>query len=89
MITFRNYSHAKFRYELEIPERYVKGNKKPADFEYTSQRKGFQRFHTKEIKKWVDELEEAEEVLKQAVSPTLPNFIDHSIHLLPVLSFPL
>ena len=36
-----NFSHAKFRYEVETPERYAKGKKKPAEFEYTSQRKGF------------------------------------------------
>jgi len=31
-----NYSHAKFRYELEIPCEIIKGNKKPDDFEFTS-----------------------------------------------------
>ena len=72
-----NYSHAKFRYELEIPERYVKGNKKPDDYEYTSQRKGFQRFHTPEIKKWVEELEEAEEILKQAIIPFICSLFSH------------
>ena len=36
-----NYSHAKYRYELEIPSEVVKGNKKPKDFEYTSERKGY------------------------------------------------
>jgi len=30
------FSHAKFRFELEIPADIVKGNKKPADFEFTS-----------------------------------------------------
>lgn len=30
------YSHAKFRYELEIPIELVKGSRKPADFEFTS-----------------------------------------------------
>jgi len=71
------FSNAKYRYEIEIPERYVKGNKKPADFEYTSQRKGFQRFHTKLIKDWVNELEEAEEVLKQAIIPFICSLFSH------------
>jgi len=35
------FSHAKFRYEIEIPEEHVNGTKKPADFELTSTRKGF------------------------------------------------
>jgi len=36
-----SFSHAKQRYEIEIPEELVKGNKKPADFELCSQRQGF------------------------------------------------
>lgn len=71
------YSHAKYRYEIEIPEKYVKGNKKPAEFEYTSSRKGFQRFLTPEIKKWVDELESAEEILKQAIIPFICSLFSH------------
>ena len=31
-----NFSHAKFRYELEIPNELIKGSKKPEDFEFTS-----------------------------------------------------
>ena len=58
-----NWSHAKYRYELEIPQEYVDGKKKPEDFEFTSQRKDYQRFHTKELKKLVDELETEEERL--------------------------
>jgi DNA mismatch repair ATPase MutS len=41
----------------------VEGKKKPNDFEFTSQRKDYQRFHTNEIKKIIDELETAEEHL--------------------------
>jgi len=66
-----NWSHAKYRYELEIPEEYVTGKKKPEDFEFTSQRKDYQRFHTKEIKKLIDELETQEEHLQDALSPFL------------------
>jgi len=39
---------------LEVPADLVKGNKKPKNFEFTSQKKGFERFHTKEIKDMVD-----------------------------------
>ena len=49
----------------------VEGKKKPDNFEFTSQRKDFQRFHTPEIKKLVDELEVAEEKLKDALTPFL------------------
>ena len=76
-LKFRNFSHAKFRYELEIPERYVKGNKKPKEYEFTSQRKGFQRFQIKEIRKWVEELEDAEEILKQAIIPFICSLFSH------------
>lgn len=72
-----NYSHAKFRYEIEIPERYVKGKKKPADLEYTSKRKGFERFHTSDIKKLLEDLEEAEEVLKQSIIPFICSLFLH------------
>jgi DNA mismatch repair protein MSH6 len=51
------FSHAKYRYELEIPSELVNGAKKPDDFEFTSARSGFERFHTKKIKGFVDELE--------------------------------
>ena len=30
------YSHAKYRYEVEIPAELVSGNLKPEDFEFTS-----------------------------------------------------
>lgn len=35
------FSHTKFRYELEIPEETVKGDRKPKNFEFTSNKKGF------------------------------------------------
>jgi DNA mismatch repair protein MSH6 len=31
-----NWSHAKYRYELEIPQEMVEGKKKPENFEFTS-----------------------------------------------------
>ena len=66
-----NWSHAKYRYELEIPIEIVEGDKKPEHFEFTSAKKDFQRFHTKEIKKIVEELENAEEKLREAFTPFL------------------
>lgn len=62
------YAHSKFRYELEIPSKIVEGKKKPSELEFTSQRKDYQRFHTKEIKKWLEDLDEKEEEMKDILS---------------------
>lgn len=64
------FSHAKYRFEIEVPSDLVDKHK-PAHFEFTSQRQGFQRFHTREVKALVDELEHAEETLKDALTPFL------------------
>jgi len=65
------FSHAKNRYEIEIPEDYVKGKKKPQELEMVSTRQGFQRFYRCDIKKLVDDLEIAEDRLKDAMAPFL------------------
>jgi DNA mismatch repair protein MSH6 len=49
----------------------VGGDKKPENYEFTSAKKDFQRFHTLEIKKMIDELENAEEKLREAFTPFL------------------
>ena len=36
-----SFSHAKGRFEIEIPEEHVKGNKKPNDLELVSTRQGY------------------------------------------------
>jgi DNA mismatch repair ATPase MutS len=66
-----NFSHAKYRYEIEVPIELVEGKLKPANFEFTSQRKDYQRFHTREVRKLVSDLELAEEELKDALGPFL------------------
>ena len=66
-----NYVNIKFIYELEIPVELVKGNKKPKEFELTSNKAGYERFHTNEIKAMVDRLEDAEEALKSEMVPFL------------------
>jgi DNA mismatch repair protein MSH6 len=71
------FSHAKYRYELEIPEDLVKGDKKPQNYEFTSSIRGFQRFHTNEIKWLVDSLEEAEELMNQALVPFIWSVFEH------------
>ena len=51
-------------YELEIPESYVK-SKRPKEYIFTTAKKGYIRFHTKEILDNLKKLEEAEETLKE------------------------
>ncbi|KRX06428.1 P-loop containing nucleoside triphosphate hydrolase [Pseudocohnilembus persalinus] len=63
-----SYDHSKFKYQLEIPEHLVKGNKKPQNFEFTSGKKGMQRFHTPEIKELLEQLDEAEEEQKNQLA---------------------
>lgn len=47
------YVHAKFPYEIEVPEYMVEGDKRPPEFEFTSARIGYKRFMTPEITKLV------------------------------------
>jgi DNA mismatch repair protein MSH6 len=59
------YAHTKFyKYELEIPEEYVTGDKRPAEYKLTTSKKGFLRFHTKEIISLVERLDICLERLK-------------------------
>lgn len=51
------YSHAKNRYELEMPEELIKGNKKPKDWELVSTKIGYQRFYTTWLRQTVEKLE--------------------------------
>ncbi|EAR96989.1 MutS domain III protein (macronuclear) [Tetrahymena thermophila SB210] len=53
------------RYELEINEDLVKGNKKPKNFDFTSKAGKYQRFQTKELRELIAELDEAEDVQKK------------------------
>ncbi len=58
------YSHTKgMKYELEIPEEYVKKNR-PKDYILTTAKKGYLRFHTQEILDNVKLLETTQEKLK-------------------------
>lgn len=61
---------SKFRYELEVPAYLIKKSK-PAHYEETSARSGYQRYYTKNIKKLADELEIEEDKLKNELRPFL------------------
>lgn len=52
------YTHTKnYKYELEVPEEFVEGNKRPFNYKLTTSRKGYLRFHTSEITDLVEKLE--------------------------------
>lgn len=59
---------SKFRSELEVPL-YLVEKHKPAEYEETSARSGFQRYYTKKIKSLADQLEITEDKLKTALNP--------------------
>jgi DNA mismatch repair protein MSH6 len=63
------YVHTKaHRYELEIPEDYVSGNKKPKEYKLTTSRKGFLRYHTDEILGLIKQLDDMEDKMKAETS---------------------
>jgi DNA mismatch repair protein MSH6 len=60
-----SYVHTKcHKYELEVPEDAVSGNKKPSEYKMTTSRKGFLRFHTEDIVNLVKQLENVDEKLR-------------------------
>jgi DNA mismatch repair protein MSH6 len=61
--------HARYRYEIEIANELVKGDKKPEDLVITSNKAGFTRYHTEYLKEMLERLEEKEEYLKEAIIP--------------------
>ena len=63
--------HSRFRYEVEIHSDLIKGNKKPSEFEMTSQKpsKNLLRFYTPKLRNLLEELDQSEEKLKDAITP--------------------
>lgn len=55
---------AKFKFELEIPEKIVKKTELPEDFRFTSKRQNFERYITNDLEKIIDRIEENEEKKK-------------------------
>ena len=56
------FAHTKERYEIEVPDRSIK--RKPEYYIFTSKRQGIERYVTKQSRKLVHNLEEAEQRLK-------------------------
>ena len=77
-----NYAHIKHRYELEFPEHIIEGNKRPKEFQLTSKKKGYLRFHTPEIQDLTWKLYEIEYDMNRSILPYLvkcfKRFYDHS-----------
>jgi DNA mismatch repair protein MSH6 len=63
------YCHSKQRYEIEVPVDLVSGSKKPRCFDLTSKRTGFERFMTHDLALKIERLEQAEDDLKEAITP--------------------
>jgi len=63
------YAHARYRYEIEVPNELVKGEAKLEDFVVTSQKTGFTRFHTDRLKEHMDELDALDEIMREAITP--------------------
>lgn len=61
------FTHTKnYKYELEIPDDFTKNNKNfGSRYKLTTSRKGFRRYHTAEIEDLVEELEQAQEILRK------------------------
>ena len=60
--------HGRLRYEIEVPVEVV-SDSKPKELELTSKRTGYERFHTEELEEKVEQLEGAEQELKEAITP--------------------
>jgi len=60
------YTHTKnYKYELEIPEDFLKAKKLTSDYKLTTSRKGFMRYHTNEIEDLIEEFEKYQDLLKK------------------------
>lgn len=69
----------RFRYEIEVPEDMAK--KIPDSYINTSNAKGKKRYQTDELRDMINDLEDAEDIFKDALIPFLrtmfKKFYDH------------
>ncbi|KAM3135397.1 hypothetical protein pb186bvf_012555 [Paramecium bursaria] len=68
------YLHGRLRYQMEIPDEYFEGNRKPKELIIVSKRKGFQRFQTNYIEEQIFKLKQAEEEVSQQLIPFLNEY---------------
>ena len=69
-----NFVASKYRYEIEIPERLVEGNKRPDTLLITSKRKGYLRFHSTEIEQQLSRLHHLERDFKSVLVPFIVDY---------------
>lgn len=69
MPEIKYYTMSKFWYEFEIPDSLTRHL--PSDFDITSKLTKVKRYQTNQLRKLVEDLNEAEEALKAAISPFL------------------
>lgn len=61
-----SFTHTKnYKYELEIPEDYVKAKNLGSHYKLTTSRKGFMRYHTPELEELIEEYEMFQDLLKK------------------------
>ncbi|CAD8188495.1 unnamed protein product [Paramecium pentaurelia] len=68
------YTHARIRYQLEIPEKYLEGNQKPKELIITSKRQGYQRFQTTFIEEQLHQLRKVEDEISQKLLPFINEY---------------
>ncbi|CAD8206909.1 unnamed protein product [Paramecium octaurelia] len=68
------YTHARMKYQLEIPEKCLEGNQKPKELIITSKRQGFQRFQTTFIEEQLYKLRKVEDELSQKLLPFINEY---------------
>lgn len=69
-----SFFHGRQRYQLEVPDQYVEGSKKPVDLTITSKKKGFQRFQSEKIEGLLFDLKVAEDALSRSLTPFLKDY---------------
>jgi DNA mismatch repair protein MSH6 len=61
-----NFTHTKnYKYELEIPEDYVKAKNLGSHYKLTTSKKGFMRYHTTQIEELIEEFEMYQDLKKK------------------------
>ncbi|KAL4460959.1 hypothetical protein ABPG74_016431 [Tetrahymena malaccensis] len=65
---------SKMQWEIQIPDKFVEGSKKPKELYLTSKVKGFQRFQTDKIISLCAKLKKVEVQLQKALSPFCERF---------------
>ena len=69
MLNNVKFMHARYRFEIEIPNDLTIDKEIAEDLVITSQRAGYTRYHTDKVKDYMERLEYQEDLQKDAVTP--------------------